>query len=62
VADKNSRLASLGFENGAGSLISVIDAQRQAQRARLASIEAQALMRADMAALFVATAADWRKN
>jgi NodT family efflux transporter outer membrane factor (OMF) lipoprotein len=62
VADKNSQLASLGFENGAGSLISVIDAQRQAQRARLASIEAQALMRADMAALFVAAAADWRKN
>ena len=62
VADENARLASLGFENGAGSLISVIDAQRQAQRARLASIDAQALMRADMAALFVATAADWRKN
>ena len=62
VADENSRLASLGFQNGAGSLISVIDAQRQAQRARLASIAAQALMRADMAALFVATAADWRKN
>lgn len=62
VADENARLASLGFENGAGSLISVIDAQRQAQRARLASIDAQALTRADMAALFVATATDWRKN
>ena len=60
VADENSRLASLGYENGAGSLIAVIDAQRQAQRTRLASIEAQALLRADMAALFVATAADWR--
>lgn len=62
VADENARLASLGYENGAGSLISVIDAQRQAQRARLAAIDAQALMRADMAALFVATAADWRKD
>lgn len=62
VADENARLSSLGYENGAGSLISVIDAQRQAQRARLAAIDAQALMRADMAALYVATAAGWKKN
>lgn len=60
VSDQNAQLASLGYENGAGSLIAVIDAQRQAQRTRLASIEAQALLRADMAALFVATASDWR--
>jgi NodT family efflux transporter outer membrane factor (OMF) lipoprotein len=60
VAAENARLASLGYQNGAGSLLQVIDAQRQLQRAQLASIEAQALMRADMAALFVATAADWR--
>lgn len=60
VAAENARLASLGYQNGAGSLLSVIDAQRQAQRAQLASIEAQGLLRADMAALFVATASDWR--
>lgn len=60
VATENARLASLGYQNGAGSLIQVIDAQRQSQRAQLASIEAQALIRADMAALFVATASDWR--
>lgn len=60
VAAENARLASLGYENGAGSLIQVIDAQRQSQRAQLASIEAEALLRADMAALFVATASDWR--
>lgn len=60
VAAENARLASLGYENGAGSLISVIDAQRQSQRAELATIEAKALMRADMAALYVATASDWR--
>ncbi len=60
VAAENARLAALGYQNGAGSLLQVIDAQRQLQRAQLASIEAQALMRADMAALFVATAADWR--
>lgn len=62
VAAENARLAALGYQNGAGSLLQVIDAQRQLQRAQLASIEAQALMRADMAALFVATAAGWRAN
>ena len=60
VADENARLAALAYENGAGSLIQVIDAQRQSQRAQLASIEAEALLRADMAALYVATASDWR--
>lgn len=60
VAAESARLASLGYENGAGSLIQVIDAQRQSQRTQLASIEAEALLRADMAALFVATASDWR--
>ena len=60
VAAENARLASLGYQNGAGSLIQVIDAQRQSQRAQLASIDAEAMLRADMAALFVATAADWR--
>lgn len=62
VAAENARLASLGYQNGAGSLLSVIDAQRQAQRAQLAAIEAQGLLRADMAALFVATASDWRSK
>lgn len=62
VAAENARLASLGYQNGAGSLLSVIDAQRQAQRAQLASIQAQGLLRADMAALFVATASDWRSK
>ncbi|MBK8840905.1 MAG: TolC family protein [Hyphomonadaceae bacterium] len=60
VAEENARLAALAYENGAGSLIQVIDAQRQSQRAQLASIEAEALLRADMAALYVATASDWR--
>jgi len=59
LAAENSRLASLAYENGAGSLLSVIDAQRQAQRSALASIEAQALLRADIAALHVATASGW---
>jgi len=59
-ADENARLANLAYENGAGSLLQVLDAQRQAQRARLGAISAQAKLRADIAALFVATAADWR--
>ena len=61
AADENARLASIAYENGAGTLISVIDAQRQSQRARLGTIDAQALLRADLAALFVATASDWRQ-
>ncbi|MCC7267290.1 MAG: efflux transporter outer membrane subunit [Caulobacteraceae bacterium] len=60
AAGENARLANLAYQNGAGSLLSVLDAHRQAQRARLASIEAQARLRRDLAALFVASAADWR--
>src|SRR5690606_34914071 len=60
LAEENARLAALAYENGAGSLIQVIDAQRQSERAQLASIEAEALIRADTAALYVATASDWR--
>jgi len=41
-------------------LLSVLDAQRQAQRARLGAIHADAALKRDLAALFVATASDWR--
>ena len=57
IAVENARLASIGYENGAGSLLSVIDAQRQAQRARLGVVDAKARLRSDIAALLVATAA-----
>lgn len=60
AAEENARLSNLAYENGAGSLLSVLDAQRQAQRARLSAIDAQARLRRDLAALFVASAADWR--
>jgi hypothetical protein len=43
-----------------GTLLFVIDAQRQSQRARLGLIQANAELRRDVAALFVATATDWR--
>lgn len=60
AADENARLANLAYQNGAGSLLSVLDAQRQSHRAKLAFIDAQASLRRDLAALFVASAADWR--
>lgn len=62
AADENARLANLAYQNGAGSLLSVLDAQRQAQRARLGLIDAQARLRRDLAALFVASGADWRRS
>lgn len=61
AADENARLAKLAYENGAGSLILVLDAQRQSQRAKLAFIDAEARLRRDLASLFVASAADWRE-
>ncbi|HVY85144.1 MAG TPA: efflux transporter outer membrane subunit [Caulobacterales bacterium] len=62
AAAENARLANLAYENGAGSLIQVLDAQRQAQRARLGLIDAQERLRRDIAALFVASAADVTQN
>jgi outer membrane protein TolC len=62
AANENARLANLAYQNGAGSLLSVLDAQRQAQRARLSTIDAQAQLRRDLAALFVASGADWRRS
>lgn len=59
-ASENARLAELAYDNGAGTLLQVIDAQRQSQRAQLGLILANAQLRRDVAALFVATASDWR--
>lgn len=58
AASENARLAELAYENGAGT--QVIDAQRQLQRVRFGLIQANAELRRDIAALFVATASDWR--
>ncbi len=60
AANENARLTTIAYQNGAGSLLSVIDAQRQAQRTRLAALDAQAQLRSDIAALYVATAAAWK--
>lgn len=60
AAAANLQTAEFGYQNGAGALFSVIDAQRQLHRARLAAVDARAQLYADLAALYVATAADWR--
>ena len=54
IAEENVRLASIGYENGAQPLLTVIDAQRQAQRARLALVDAEAQLREDIVALYLA--------
>ena len=61
AADSNVRNANLAYENGAGTLLSLVDAQRQANRARLNAIDVQVRLYQNIAALYVATAADWRK-
>lgn len=62
AADRRAHLSERAYENGADSLLTVIDARRQAQRARLDLVAAQAALRRNEALLFVASAADWRKS
>ena len=61
-ADRNVANTQLAYRNGAGTLLSIVDAQRQANRARLASIDAQIALYQNIAALYVASAADWRQQ
>ena len=61
AADANVRNTRLAYENGAAALLTLVDAQRQANRARLAAVDARVALYQDIAALYVATAADWRK-
>jgi outer membrane protein TolC len=60
LADANTHNTQFAYDNGAGTLLSVVDAQRQANRARLDLIDAQIRQQRNIAALYVATAADWR--
>jgi NodT family efflux transporter outer membrane factor (OMF) lipoprotein len=62
AAEANVRNAQLTYENGAGTLLSLVDAQRQANRARLASVDAQVGLYQSVAALYVASAADLGKR
>ena len=52
--------AQTAYRLGGGTLLQVIDAQRQFNRARRASVQAQGQRLSDLVQLFTATAADWR--
>jgi NodT family efflux transporter outer membrane factor (OMF) lipoprotein len=60
AAESTLRDAQNAYRLGGGSLLELVDAQRQLSRARRALAEAQAQRLADYVQLYVATAADWR--
>lgn len=62
TADANVRNNEFAYRNGAGTLLNVVDAQRQANRARLGAVDAQVSLYQNIAALYVASAADWRQR
>lgn len=62
AADANTRSAQLAYENGAGTLLSLVDAQRQSNRVRQGLVDAQIDLYQAVAALYVATASDWRQH
>lgn len=59
-ADENLRLSKVAFEQGGGSLLDVLDAQRQVNAGRSAMARAEGQRLADAVRLFAATGADWR--
>jgi len=52
--------AQTAYRLGGGTLLQVLDAQRQLNRARRASVQAEGQRLADLVQLYTATAADWR--
>jgi outer membrane protein TolC len=62
TADANVRNNDVAYRAGAGTLLSLVDAQRQANRARLGAVDARVGLYQSIAALYVATAADWRRS
>jgi NodT family efflux transporter outer membrane factor (OMF) lipoprotein len=60
AADANVRNAQMSYDLGGGTLLNVIDAQRQLSRSHRALIQAEGQRYADLVQLFTATAADWR--
>jgi NodT family efflux transporter outer membrane factor (OMF) lipoprotein len=61
-ATANLRDARLAFREGGGTLLEMIDAQRQLNQTRRAYAAAQGQRYLDTARLFAATAADWRNS
>ncbi len=59
AARKTLKLTRQQFEFGAVSYLSLLDAQRQYQQARISLIQAQAARFADTAALFQALGGGW---
>jgi NodT family efflux transporter outer membrane factor (OMF) lipoprotein len=62
AAEANVRNRQTAYEAGADTLFSLVDARRQANRARVAAVDARVLFYQNIAALYVATAADWRES
>ncbi len=59
-ADASLRDERFAFDHGAGTLVSLLDAQRRVHAARRGVAQAEGQRLADAVKLFVATGADWR--
>ncbi|WP_374656738.1 efflux transporter outer membrane subunit [Phenylobacterium sp.] len=59
-ADETLRLAKVAFQQGGGTFLDVLDAQRRAHEASSALARAQGQRLADAVRLFAAVGADWR--
>ena len=62
VAEAGLQDARAAYSLGGGPLLSVIDAQRQLDRARFNRIDAQGQRLTDIIQLYAATATDWREG
>jgi NodT family efflux transporter outer membrane factor (OMF) lipoprotein len=62
AAEDALRDARLAYSLGGGPLAAVIDAQRQLDRARLDTAQAQSQKLMDVISLYAATATDWREE
>jgi NodT family efflux transporter outer membrane factor (OMF) lipoprotein len=60
AAQSNANDAQTAYRLGGGTLLQVIDAQRQLNRARRATAQAEGQRLSDLVQLYTATAADWR--
>ncbi|THD79264.1 MAG: efflux transporter outer membrane subunit [Phenylobacterium sp.] len=60
AAAASARDAQTAYRLGGGTLLQVIDAQRQLSRARRSSVQAEGQRLADLVQLYTVTAADWR--
>jgi NodT family efflux transporter outer membrane factor (OMF) lipoprotein len=60
ASEANARNAQTAYNLGGGTLLQVIDAERQLSRARRALVQAEGQRFTDLVQLFAATATDWR--